>query len=80
MSASDSIYLRVAVTHRYCTVLYYSCFALFMWTFGADPYVYISKAEKLNVLFLILLIYLCISKGGRYPNREIIQDVFFVGI
>lgn len=51
-----------------------------MWTFGADPYVYISKAEKLNVLFLILLIYLCISKGGRYPNREIIQDVFFVGI
>ena len=29
------------------------------------------------MLVLILLIYLCISKGGRYSNREIIQDVFF---
>ena len=76
-NVSFSIHLWVTVTHK-CTVLYYSYFALLMWTFGADWYIYISKVK--NMLFLILLIYLCISKGGRYLNREIIQDVFFVGI
>lgn len=79
-NVSFSIHLWVTVAHKCCTVLYYCYFALLMWTFGADPYVYISKVKKIDVLFLILLIYLCISKGGRYPNREIIQDLFFVGI
>ena len=63
------LHINVAL---YCTTV--------TWTFGAYPYIYISKVKKIGVLFLILLIYLCSSKGGRYPNRGIIQDVFFVGI
>ena len=60
------------------TVLQLLC--LVMWTFGPDSYVYIAKVREIDVLFLILLIHLCKSKGGRFPNREIIQDVFLVGI